>query len=103
MNDVILVFYLYIGNMVDDEIPGWVERIKRETSEKKPEGSAPWFYIVTRTGENRVECINPKFITDQARIDEAMRQLESINQHFTNELSLEINKPEKFYINKKDV
>ncbi len=102
MNDVILVFYINVGLLDQEEASEYIGRLSEQVNSKKPPGTPAWYYITTQ-GENRVECINPKFITDQSRVDAALAQLQSINDMFRQESFLLLNKPEKFYINKKNI
>lgn len=100
--EVILVFYIDIGNMELRDVPEYIEKVKTQLYYDKPKGSAPWFYVPVKNSESRVECINPITINDPGLVNQMLNELQQINQSLSTTL-LMIDKPEKFYINKKEI
>lgn len=101
IKDVILVFYINVGNMAEEDVEPYVESIRNNISGDKPEDTAPWFYIPVRGESSKVECLHPKFIVNETLVTNTMNQLTEINQMFHDRIDvLEINKPETFKINK---
>lgn len=105
IKDLILVFYVNVGNLDEQDVAEHIEMIRIRIANDKPEDTAPWFYIPVRGEDTRVECLNPKFIANETLVANAMFQLTEINQIFRDKVDnvFEVDKPETFKINKKIV
>ena len=98
--EIILVFYLNVGNMDVNDVNEYTERQKQTLLRDKPEHHR-YFFIPVRNQETRVECL-PTVTTitedQQQRITNILSELENMvdgrNKH------LEINKPKPFKIRK---
>lgn len=73
----ILVFYIGVGNMDSFDIPEYVGRIRNNffTEEFLKNANIEVMLIPTRENHSKVECINPKYITDQNLIAEHENKL----------------------------
>lgn len=87
----IIVFYVGVGDMLDHEVGQYVGRVKDAffTEELAVRLNCEMILIPTRDVNSRIECINPKYITDEALIVEhrtAMDEyLTSINNFINGE------------------
>lgn len=62
MDKLILVVYINIGNLSHDDVDDYmslcVARIKHDHKDDEIE----YYFIPVRTGESRIECVNPKLV-----------------------------------------
>ena len=92
MEKIILVHYINVGNMDYININKFMEEITVKFSPKE-EDNIISYWIPIRNGETRVECINPKLVSEED-YSEAKKVLDR-NQEIVNEI---INwKTNKFY------
>ena len=64
----ILVFYIFVGNIDKIDRNEHVEKIAKTLNPDY--NSIDTYFVPTLTGESRVECINPEYITDKDLIKE---------------------------------
>lgn len=77
---IILVFYIYRDVLVQKELrEQYFQSIKKHFDEMKMKTAI--FFLPTDT-EERIECINPRFIEDQNEIAKLKRVLESTEKLF---------------------
>lgn len=77
---IILVFYIYRDVLARQELrEQYFESIKKYFDEMKMKTAI--FFLPTDT-EERIECINPKFIEDQDEITKLRKVLESAEKLF---------------------
>lgn len=87
---LILVHYIDTGNLINTEIPTFIEEVVKKISSDKDEHLS---YFVPIKGESRVECINPKLIDkDEYKIH--LKRLEKAEKEFYKVID-EINKPKQ--------
>lgn len=75
---LILVHYIDTGNLINTEIPTFIEKVIKETTPNKDEHLS---YFIPIKGESRVECINPKLVgKDEYKIH--LKRLEKAEKEF---------------------
>jgi hypothetical protein len=82
-NKILLVFYIDTRVIDPDEIPKLMSKLGEKL---KPEFNAESIFIPIQ-GESRVECINPKYITDSQLIKEHERLMAELHEHLNNQLN----------------
>ena len=83
MEKIILVHYINIGNMDYNDVNKFMEEIAEKFSLKE-EDNIISYWIPVNNGETRVECINPKLISEEDYL-EAKKVLDR-NQEIVNEI-----------------
>ncbi len=78
MDKLILVFYIDVGNISPSEVAEYIEGI-RDNTRVGDINEVVQFYIPVRDQETRVECINPKFVTDEDMIKKFEKQIKGVN------------------------
>lgn len=77
---LILVFYIYRDVLANKEIrENYFESVKKHFEDIKVK--ATFFFLPTDT-EERIECINPRFIEDQNEIKKLKDILEEVQKRF---------------------
>lgn len=77
---LILVFYIYRDVLANKEIrESYFESVKKHFEDIKLK--ATFFFLPTDT-EERIECINPRFIEDQDEITKLKNVLEDAHKRF---------------------
>mgnify|MGYP003660557461 CR=1 FL=1 len=75
---LILVHYINTGNLINTEIPTFIEKAVKKISSDKDEHLS---YFIPIKGESRVECINPKLVgKDEYKIH--LKRLEKAEKEF---------------------
>ncbi len=91
MNNI-LVIYVGVAGIRSEDIPDYVNKISAKISPKTFEGEV--ILIPTHSSDTRVECINPKYITDIELINKhqnLMKELNSNLEHQSNILKKGLN------------
>jgi hypothetical protein len=83
MEKIILVHYINIANIDGNDVSKIMEDVVKKLSPKE-EDNIISYWIPVREGESRVECINPKLVS-QEDFTEAKRVLDR-NQKIVNEI-----------------
>ncbi len=83
MEKIILVHYINVGNIDGNDVSKIMEDVVKKLSPKE-EDNIISYWIPVREGESRVECINPKLVS-QEDFTEAKRVLDR-NQKIVNEI-----------------
>lgn len=68
MNEILLIVYINIGNMNPNDIHKHIDRIAGMLREGNPDGVHSYL-IPIREGETRVECVNPKMVSESDYAD----------------------------------
>ena len=68
MKDLILVYYIGVGNINDYEVIEFIEKVTERIMLNNFSGEI--IVIPTNEVNTRVECINPKYITEPELINE---------------------------------
>lgn len=66
-NNLILVLYLGIGNMIEEDVPEYAGRIQKSLfpEEVIKKLGATLFIIPRRDIQTTLDCINPKYVVDK--------------------------------------
>ncbi len=83
MEKIILVHYINVGNIDGNDVSKIMEDVVKKFSPKE-EDNIISYWIPVREGETRVECINPKLVS-QEDFTEAKQVLER-NQKIVNDI-----------------
>jgi hypothetical protein len=83
MEKIILVHYINVGNIDGNDVSKIMEDVVKKFSPKE-EDNIISYWIPVREGEARVECINPKLVS-QEDFTEAKRVLDR-NQEIVNDI-----------------
>jgi hypothetical protein len=83
MEKIILIYYIYVGNIDRNDVSKVMEDVVRKFSPKE-EDNIISYWIPIGEGETRVECINPKLVS-QEDFTEAKRVLDR-NQEIVNDI-----------------
>ena len=82
MEKIILVHYINIGNMVHSDVERFIKSVAVELTPKEDNIISYWIPI--KNGETRIECINPKLVSEED-YSEAKKVLDR-NQEIVNEI-----------------
>ena len=80
---IILIHYINVGNIDDNDVSEMMKNVVNKFSPKE-EDNIISYWIPVREGETRVECINPKLVS-QEDFTEAKRVLDR-NQEIVNNI-----------------
>jgi hypothetical protein len=83
MEKIILVHYINMGNIDGNDVSKIMEDVVKKFSLKE-EDNIISYWIPVRKGETRVECVNPKLVS-QEDFTEAKRVLDR-NQEIVNDI-----------------
>lgn len=77
----ILVFYIGIGNMHENDIPNYIDSVKVRFFDPEfiKRNNCEIFMIPTRDMNSKIECINPIYITDEKLIAEHEEMMKTLN------------------------
>jgi hypothetical protein len=77
---LILVFYIYRDVLAQKDIRDeYINGVKKHFEDIKIK--ATFFFLPTDT-EERIECLNPRFIEDQNEVEKLKRILEDVEKRF---------------------
>lgn len=78
----ILVAYINVGNLDEEDIPQYLN----EYGQLLNTNNLNTFLIIVPIfgGQNRVECINPKYITEKGLIEENEKRMKDLNNYIKN-------------------
>ena len=80
---IILIHYINVGNIDGNNVSEMMENVVNKFSPKE-EDNIISYWIPVREGETRVECINPKLVSEED-FTEAKRVLDR-NQEIVNDI-----------------
>jgi hypothetical protein len=80
---IILIHYINVGNIDGNDVSKMIEEVIKKLSLKE-EDNIISYWIPVREGETRVECINPKLVSEED-FTEAKRVLDR-NQEIVNNI-----------------
>lgn len=83
----ILVIYVGVAGIRGEDIPDFVQQISQRITPKTFEGEI--ILVPTQSPDTRIECINPKYITEDVLIQEhteLMKKLKFELQHQLDQL-----------------
>lgn len=82
---IILVFYVGVAGIRDEDISSTVHKIAKKITPDTFQGEI--ILIPVQSHDVRIECINPKYITEEKLIEEHNRMMKILNE----ELQYQIN------------
>ena len=80
---IILIHYINVGNIDDNDVSEMMKKVVNKFSPKE-EDNIISYWIPVREGETKVECINPKLVSEED-FTEAKRVLDR-NQEIVNNI-----------------
>ena len=80
---IILIHYINVGNIDDNDVSEMMKNVVNKFSPKE-EDNIISYWIPVREGDTRVECINPKLVSEED-FTEAKRVLDR-NQEIVNNI-----------------
>jgi len=89
MEKIILVHYITIGNMATNDVSRFMKEMV-ERFKLNGEDNIISYFIPIRDGDTRIECINPKLVSEED-YKQAIEVLDR-NQKIVDEIVLENNK-----------
>lgn len=90
MNKIILVHYVWLGNAAMDQVENKFNRLKNNFQHLE-EDNIISYWIPIKEGDSRVECINPKLVSEedfnQAKLalDKAQLKIDEIVKAWNNQ------------------
>ncbi len=84
MEHKILVMYIGVAGIRSEDISDYVHRIAEKISPTRFEGEI--LVIPVQAMNTRIECINPKYITDVELIREHTEQMKILNEEIQNQI-----------------
>jgi len=84
METKILVLYIGVQGIRGEDIPDFVRKITERLAPSSIEGEI--IAIPTQSSETRIECINPKYVTDAALIKEHTEMMKKLQENLQNQL-----------------
>jgi len=76
-NKLILVYYISVMHLDYEDIPEYMQKIRDKINISDLNGHS--IFIPVLTQDSRVECINPKYITEEDLIKEHVFLLKKLN------------------------
>ena len=86
----ILVIYVGVANIRSEDIPSFVEQVSDRIVPLTFLGEI--IIIPTQTIDSRIECINPKYITDENLINENSILMKILNENLEEQKNYIMNK-----------
>lgn len=84
MDNLILVYYISINGIRTEDIQRYMEEVSTKISAKSIKVAEIIFIPVQ--GETRIECINPKYITDEELIREHRLKMDILNENLNSNI-----------------
>ena len=90
MNKIIIVHYIWVGNAAMDQVENKFNRLKNNFQHLE-EDNIISYWIPIKEGDSRVECINPKLVSEedfnQAKLalDKAQLKIDEIVKAWNNQ------------------
>jgi len=84
MENKILVMYIGVMGLEIDNIEGYVNQLSDRIVPKKFEGDI--ILIPTQSADTRIECINPKYVTDEILIQEHTKLMNELKSHLIHQV-----------------
>ena len=81
---MILVIYIGVQGIRSEDIEEFVSKISERISPTTLQGEI--IVIPTQSPDTRIECINPKFITDAELIKEHTNMMKKLKEHLQHQL-----------------
>jgi len=86
MDKLILVVYGNVGSLSPNEIQEYIAQVNRYVA--SPTNEYITMVVPVRDQETRIECINPKFITNEEMIKRFASDIKDVNKNFERILNI---------------
>lgn len=84
MKKLIIVIYVGVQGLRSEDIEGFIKKLSKRIIPSSIEGE--FIMIPTQSPDTRIECINPKYITDADLVNEHTELMKKLNEHLQNQL-----------------
>jgi len=84
-NKLILVYYISIADVEIDAVEEFMERVMNKISSNSVSENSE-IIAIPIYGESRVDCINPKYITDSNLIKKHERLMSELHEKLNNQI-----------------
>ena len=84
MEKLILVIYVGVVGLRSEDIKEFVHRLSERIIPSSVEGE--FIMIPTQSTDTRIECINPKYITDAELIKEHTEMMKKLQENLQNQM-----------------
>jgi hypothetical protein len=91
-NKLILVYYIGVINVEPPEIPEYMKKVRDKIS--IPDFNGHSIFIPVNTYDTKIECINPKYITEKELIKKHVSLMKKLNLDLQSHID-ELNKDDK--------
>lgn len=81
----ILVIYIGVAGIRGEDIRDMVQKITQKISPSTFEGEI--IVIPTQSYDTKIECINPKYITEEKLIEEHTQMMKNLNEELQHQLN----------------
>ena len=85
MKTKLLVIYVGVANIRSEDISDYIHKVAEKITPKTFKGEV--IFIPTQSTETRVECIDPKYITDVELIKEHLELMKDLNEKLNNQIN----------------
>lgn len=82
----ILVIYVGVAGVRSEDIPDFVKKVSQKISPRLFNGEI--IIVPTQTNDTKVECINPKYITEEDLIEKNMKLMRNLNEQLQHQTEL---------------
>jgi len=80
----LLVIYIGVQGVRSEDIPEFVQKVTKKISPTTFEGEI--ITVPTQSPDTRIECINPKYITDAELIKDHTEMMKKLKEHLQHQL-----------------
>jgi len=84
MEKLIIVIYVGVQGLRSEDIEDFIHKLSTRIVPSSIEGE--FIMIPTQSPDTRIECINPKYITDADLVNEHTEMIKKLNEHLRNQL-----------------
>jgi len=84
MENLIIVIYVGVQGLRSEDIEDFIHKLSTRIVPSSIEGE--FIMIPTQSPDTRIECINPKYITDADLVNEHTEMIKKLNEHLRNQL-----------------
>jgi len=84
MEKLIIVVYVGVQGLRIEDIEDFIHKLSKKILPTSVEGE--FIMIPIQSPDTRIECINPKYITDVNLVNEHTELMKKLNEHLNNQL-----------------
>lgn len=85
MDKLIIVYYISTIGIDPDDIEDFFDKLQKKIATQSVSEDSEIIFIPVH-GETRIECINPKYITDSDLIKDHERKMAELHEHLNHQL-----------------